>query len=177
MFDITEQDNAPMYSVIWNNNGVKTQSEGTVDVLFENGVPEVDIIYTVKKDALAEIKKLHGAALFKLTVEVTPEERDTWPVKQALYQKLQDDTLTDDERSYVEQALIEGETVESYLTLVNRKANAFMELAFFAEGFKRKTNAAIRAADSVEAIEIVMNSAANEKKAAEAAFEAKLAAA
>lgn len=149
-------------------------------------ISDGEILVELRKFTLLSVKNKHAKALLVLTDSATPEERDTWPSK-AKYAEIQsvaaasgEDTsvdgfgLSDTQKANVQQALLPGETVNEYLAKTAARVKAFESLAFFAEGFKRKTEKAIEAAETVEAIGSIMDQAAADMAQAMAAFQAQL---
>lgn len=129
----------------------------------------------------------HAAALILLTGSPTEAERDTWPVKTKYLElhlaavaaaKAAGEDATEDglglsatQKAGIKAALIDGETINSYLAAVQRKSAAFEALSFFAEGFKRNTLAALSDAQTIEQLRTVNTQTAEDMAAAIEQFE------
>lgn len=56
MSDFIQEDSSPRYSVVWDNNGVKTESEGTKELLQAAGVPQEAIEEAAAKEASTQTR-------------------------------------------------------------------------------------------------------------------------
>lgn len=173
MTNSTIQSSGAQISVVKNG----AEITGDVDFLLESGVQIAAILGKVKEKHQITVKNQHAAALEALTGDSTPAERDTWPPKVAFAREFLAGEATEAAQAAAEQALLPGETLQSYCQVVAAKEAAFFQMSMFAEGFKRKTNAAIEAAETIEALDATMTQAASDMATAIESFKAQLAAA
>ena len=163
--------------------------EDTPEALAGKGVSIQIIQEAVEKPGKMAVKQGHSDALLSLTAEPTRAETVTWPSKTryAIQNKLacmvktgkgeqpeDGEGLTAKQRSNVMMALLPGETINGYLGVVFDRVEQFEELAFFAEGFKRRTQQAFNDA-APENKQAVLKQAETEMAQALSAFATKLA--
>lgn len=188
------EKNEPLVSM---RHGFMIYTESPVSFLLKQGVPEKSILNELSKASCIKVKESHAQALLTLTKSASPEERDTWPLKTGYAEKhsaavssanSQNETLaeadkivitdgfglTEEQQGKISLALLPGETINDYLSDTLANIDAYETLAFFAEGFKRKTKKAIEAAEDIEQISAVMTQAAADMEAAMVQFQQQL---
>lgn len=145
----------------------------TWQALSESGVSIEDYapsLSDAKSAARSRVAGTHAEFLRSLTGDASAEERDTWQTKALAAAAIRDQSAADYQRAMIEtEAELAGESELELVEKILGKAKAYHSLIGLATGMKRRTEAKIEAAKSIEEIETIIESArlTAEAKAAE----------
>lgn len=125
----------------------------------------------LKATALSQMDAAHANYLRLLTGSASPEERDTWTVKEDAATAYLADAATDAQKAMIEaEAAGGGITPTQLAQTIKAKATAFLTLVGQASGLRAKGRAAIKAATTPEELEAVLTALDAEAQAVAAAI-------
>lgn len=143
---------------------------GTAAYLAEMGVPvqqiEGQALTQARQAALERVKQQHAHALQQLSGDATAEERDTWPVQLQAALSYTAGTASASQQAMLAALVVEGETPAVLSSRIIAKNQAIQTLIGLAGGLKRRTESAVIAATTTEAITDIMATAAVQMQAA-----------
>ncbi len=125
--------------------------------------------------ALNRVKTQHAFALKMLSGDATVEERDTWPIQLQAAQDFKADRASDTQNAMLDALLLNGESKTALADRVISKDIAMQTLIGLTGGVKRKTEKAVEAAETPEAVEAVISGAAEQMQQAITQFKAAMA--
>jgi len=165
-FEIPVTEDAFEYTVKHNGSELR----GSISFLNERGVPEENIIASIKEVAYSTIKSQHASAIKHLTGDTTEEERDTWYDQRAAAKAFLSNKASDDEKEMLNDLLIPGETKTALSTSIMVKNKLMLKLIGKAGGVKRRAEHSVSNASSAEEISQAMVTAATESETAVAEY-------
>lgn len=111
-----------------------------------------------KTKAYLEIDRMHQDILIELTDDVTPEERDTWFLKEEPAMLFLAGNTTDPRvQMFLVETTITGDDPTVFSNYILKKSGEFRYLASVASGLKTKGKRAVEAATSVEVLAATMD--------------------
>lgn len=147
---------------------------GTAAYLAEKGVPAQQIAAQVltqaRQAAVERIKQQHALALKQLSGDATTEERDTWPVQLQAALAYTAGAASASQHAMLSSLVVDGETPAALSSRIIAKDQAIQTLIGLAGGLKRRTEIAVLAATTADAISAIMAAAAEQMQIAIAEF-------
>lgn len=111
-----------------------------------------------KTKAYLEIDRMHQDILIELTDDVTPEERDTWFLKEEPAMLFLAGNTTDPRvQMFLVETTITGDDPTVFSNYILKKSGEFRYLAALVSGLKTKGKRAVEAATSVEILAATMD--------------------